>query len=231
MKSKYSTLDNGAKSYVLAGELHPVVLRPKAFSSTLAFTGAPLDYPAFDADYLARLKDGDHETERHFTSYFSNAIWLKLRNRVRVRHLIDEIRQETFARVLTYLRSGKPIQHPERFGGFVLAVCNNIMLEVLRAEFSHRQTNEDVVDAPDLRVRFASDMVTEERKQAVREVLSDMPEKDRALLSMVFLEEDERTEICKRFAVDGNYLRVLLHRAKERFRETVRRRGLDTILQ
>ncbi len=190
-----------------------------------------MDYPAFDADYLTRLKDGDYETERHFTSYFSNAIWLKLRNRVRVRHLIDEIRQETFARVLTYLRSGKPIQYPERFGGFVLAVCNNVMLEVLRAEFAHRQTNEDVVDAPDLRVRFASDMVTEERKQAVREVLSDMPEKDRALLSMVFLEEDERTEICKRFAVDGNYLRVLLHRAKERFRETVRKRGLDTILQ
>ena len=231
MKSKHSTLEICARSYALAGEIRPVVLRPKTFSSTLALTGATLDYPAFDADYLTRLKDGDHETERHFTSYFSNAIWLKLRNRVRVRHLIDEIRQETFARVLTYLRSGKPIQHPERFGGFVLAVCNNVMLEVLRAEFSHRQTNEDVVDAPDLRVRFASDMVTEERKQAVREVLSDMPEKDRALLSMVFLEEDERTEICKRFAVDGNYLRVLLHRAKERFRETVRRRGLDTILQ
>jgi RNA polymerase sigma-70 factor, ECF subfamily len=231
MKSKHSTLDTCAGSYALAGELRPVVLRPKTFSSTLALTGATLDYPAFDADYLTRLKDGDHVTERHFTSYFSNAIWLKLRNRVRVRHLIDEIRQETFTRVLTYLRSGKPIQHPERFGGFVLAVCNNVMLEVLRAEFSHRQTTEDVVDAPDLRVRFASDMVTEERKQAVREVLSDMPEKDRALLSMVFLEEDERTEICKRFAVDGNYLRVLLHRAKERFRETVRRRGLDTILQ
>ena len=105
------------------------------------------------------------------------------------------------------------------------------MLEVMRAEFTHRQTNDTMIDPPDHRVRFASDMVTEERKQAVREVLSDMPEKDRTLLSMVFLEEDERAKICKRFAVDGNYLRVLLHRAKEKFREIVRRRGLDTILQ
>jgi RNA polymerase sigma-70 factor (ECF subfamily) len=231
MKTTHATLHSCGKSYPLAGEIRPVVLRPKAFSSTLAITGATLDYPAFDADYLTRLKDGDHETERHFTSYFSNAIWLKLRNRVRVQHLIEEIRQETFARVLSYLRSGKPIQHPERFGGFVLAVCNNVMLEVMRAEFTHRQTNDKMIDPPDHRVRFASDMVTEERKQAVREVLSDMPEKDRTLLSMVFLEEDERAEICKRFAVDGNYLRVLLHRAKEKFRETVRRRGLDTILE
>lgn len=231
MKSKHSILHTSGRSCALAVKARPVVLRPQGFSSTLAFTGAHLDYPVFDANYVLGLKDGDPETERHFTSYFSNAIWLKLRNRVRVRHLMEEIRQETFTRVLSYLRSGKTIQHPERFGGFVLAVCNNVMLEVLRSEFTHRQTNEGVVDPPDLRVRFASDMVTEERKRAVREVLSDMPEKDRTLLSMVFLEEDERAEICKRFSVDGNYLRVLVHRAKEKFRETVRRRGLDTILQ
>jgi RNA polymerase sigma-70 factor (ECF subfamily) len=190
-----------------------------------------LDYAAFDADYLSRLKHGDPETERHFIAYFSNAIWLKLRNRVRARHLIDEIRQETFARVLKYLQSGKPIQYPERFGGFVQAVCNNVMLEVLRAEFVYQQPGETPIDPPDRRVRFDVDIVTEERKQAVREILSEMPEKDGALLRMVFLEEGERSEICKRFQVDGNYLRVLLHRAKERFREAVRRKGFDAMLQ
>jgi RNA polymerase sigma-70 factor, ECF subfamily len=47
----------------------------------------------------------------------------------------------------------------------------------------------------------------------------------------VFLEEGERSEICERLKVDGDYLRVLLHRAKERFREAVRRRGFDEMLQ
>jgi len=190
-----------------------------------------LEYAAFDADYLARLRHGDPQTEQHFFAYFSNTIWLKLRNRVRTAHLIDEIRQETFVRVLKHLQSGKPIQYPERFGGFVLAVCNNVMLEVLRSEFTHRQTSEEPIDPPDLRVRFDIDMVTEERKQAVGEILSDMPEKDRTLLKMVFLEEGERSEICKRFKVDGDYLRVLVHRAKERFRETVRRKGFDAMLK
>ena len=190
-----------------------------------------MDNTAFDADYLARLKHGDPETEQHFISYFSNAIWLKLRSRVRARHLIDEIRQETFARVLKYLQSGKPIQYPERFGGFVQAVCTNVMLEVMRSEFTHRQVGDAPVDPPDHRVKFASDLVTEERKSAVREILSEMPEKDRNLLRMVFLEEGERSEICERLHVDGNYLRVLLHRAKERFREAVRKRGFDAMLQ
>ena len=204
---------------------------PQRFSSTLTFTGALLDYTAFDADYLVRLKNGDPETEQHFISYFSNAIWLKLRNRIRARHLIDEIRQETFARVLKYLQSGKPIQYPERFGGFVQAICTNVMLEVLRSESPYRQTDERREDPPDERVKFSSDVVTEERKQAVREVLDEMEEKDRTILKMVFLDEGDRAEVCKHLKVDGDYLRVLLYRAKERFRETVRRKGFDKFLQ
>lgn len=231
MKPKHSTIARCSKPRAISSELGHVVLRPRGFSSTLALTGEKLDFAAFDADYLARLKGGDPQTEQHFTAYFSNTIWLKLRNRVRTRHLIDEIRQETFVRVLKYLQSGKTIQYPERFGGFVQAVCNNVMLEVMRSEFTHRQSSEEPVDPPDQRVRFDIDIVTEERKRAVRDVLSDMPEKDRSLLRMVFLEEGDRAEICKRFKVDGDYLRVLLHRAKERFRETVRRKGFDAKLQ
>ena len=231
MKTQHKNVIACRKSRPVAVQVRRVALRPQHLSSTLVATGAALDHAAFDADYLARLTHGDPETERHFFSYFYNAIWLKLRNRVRARHLIDEIRQETFTRVLSYLKSGKTIQYPERFGGFVQAVCTNVMLEMLRSESSHPQAGENPVDPPDHRVKFASELVTEERKRAVREVLDGMPDKDQTLLRMVFLEESDRSEICKRFDVDGNYLRVLLHRAKEKFRETVRRRGLDEVLK
>jgi RNA polymerase sigma-70 factor (ECF subfamily) len=231
MRTKELTVPICGRTRTISAESDQSELRPQSFFSTLTLTGARLDYAAFDADYLVRLKHGDPETERHFASYFSIAIGLKLRSRVRARHLIDEIRQETFARVLSYLRSGKPIQYPERFGGFVQAVCQNVMLEVLRCESSHPQAGETPIDPPDHRVKFASDMVTEERKSAVREILSEMPEKDRTLLKMVFLEEGERSEICRRLKVDAGYLRVLLHRAKERFREAVRKKGFDAILQ
>ena len=201
---------------------------PQRFSSTLTSTGALLDFAAFDADYLARLKHGDPETERHFFSYFSNAIWLKLRNRVRAWHLIDEIRQETFARVFTHLQAGKPIQY---LAGFVQGVCNNVMLEVLRTESPYRQTDDARMDPPDHRVKFDRDIVNEELKQAVRDVLFEMPEKDRMILKMAFLDEGDRSEICEKFNVDADYLRVLIHRAKERFREIVRKKGLDAVLQ
>ena len=78
---------------------------------------------------------------------------------------------------------------------------------------------------------FDRDIVTEELKQAVRDVLFEMPEKDRMILKMAFLDEGERSEICEKFNVDADYLRVLIHRAKERFREIVRKKGLDAVLQ
>ena len=198
---------------------------------TLTLTRMPLDHADFDAGYLTRLKSGDIETEHHFEAYFSNVIWLKLRNRVRARHLIDEIRQETFTRVINFLKSGKIIQYPERFGAFVLSTCNNVMLETLRSESQQLRPPGHLGEPLDERVRFDADVVTEERKRMVRDVLAAMPEKDSELLKMVFLEEGDRSAISKHFSVDNDYLRVLLHRAKERFREVVKKKGVAAGLQ
>jgi RNA polymerase sigma-70 factor (ECF subfamily) len=46
-----------------------------------------------------------------------------------------------------------------------------------------------------------------------------MPEQDGALLRALFLEHRHRDDICKEHGVSREYLRVLLHRAKERFRK------------
>jgi RNA polymerase sigma-70 factor (ECF subfamily) len=45
-----------------------------------------------------------------------------------------------------------------------------------------------------------------------------MNEKDRQLLRRVFLEEEDKDQVCREFQIDRNYLRVLLHRARLRFR-------------
>src|SRR5260370_13887240 len=150
------------------------VLSLQHSSSTLTLTRMPLDHAEFDAGYLARLKTGDKQTEQHFEAYFSNVIWLKLRNRVRARHLIDEIRQETFTRVINYLKSDKIIQYPERFGAFVLSVCNNVMLEVLRKESEQLRPPGNLREPTDERVRFDADIVTEERKRMVLDVHAAM---------------------------------------------------------
>jgi RNA polymerase sigma-70 factor (ECF subfamily) len=172
---------------------------------------------SFDADYIQKLIAGDHETERHFATYFGELLWIKLRNRVHSPQLMEDIRQETFLRVLRNIRSGG-LEHPERLGAYVNSVSNNVMLESFRSESRFCEIADEGSAMIDPRDGAHESFVTNERKQQVAAVLGEMPEKDRSLLKAVFLEEQDKDEVCRRFGIDRGYLRVLLHRARTKFR-------------
>jgi RNA polymerase sigma-70 factor (ECF subfamily) len=138
---------------------------------------------------------------------------------LRSAQLIEDLRQETFLRVLTALRRKGGLEFPERLGAFVNTVCQNLLFELYRSESRTQSGLPDHLDIPDARASAESLLVTEERKRQVRQVLEDLPAKDRDLLYMVFYEETDKGEICRRFKVDHEYLRVLVHRAKARFRK------------
>ncbi|HEX8881821.1 MAG TPA: hypothetical protein VF749_17385, partial [Candidatus Acidoferrum sp.] len=42
--------------------------------------------------------------------------------------------------------------------------------------------------------------------------------RDRELLRAVFFEERDKDAVCREIGVDRNYLRVLVHRAKDKFK-------------
>lgn len=179
----------------------------------------------FDNDYLVRLRQGDAATERHFVLHFSNAIRMSLRYRLRSWQLIDDIRQETFLRVLNFLRSDKSMDHPERLGAYVHSVSINVMMELLRASTRHPAMPDDAHHLVDRSMNPEGEVVSRERKDLVRHILEELPEKDRRILRAVFLEDLEKAEVCRRFDVNRDYLRVLVHRAKIRFREALDKGG------
>src|SRR5713226_6349926 len=146
----------------------------------------------FDNGNLARLRDGDPETERHFVTHFSNVIRLSLRYRLRSWQLIDDIRQETFLRVLNFLRSDRSLDHPERLGAYVHSVSMNVMMEMLRASTRHPPIPEGAQNVPDGRVSPERGVVTRECKDLVREVLAELSDKDQQILRSIFLEETDK---------------------------------------
>ena len=125
-------------------------------------------------------------------------------------------RQETLLRTLRIVRN-KGVVHPERFGPFVCGICNNVMKELIRDEMRYDSSASEC-DSADERVDLEVPLVTQQRRRQVDSILDELPERDRELLRMFFLEECDKSEICKRFKVGEDYLRVLLHRAKSRFR-------------
>jgi RNA polymerase sigma-70 factor (ECF subfamily) len=182
----------------------------------------------FDEGYLTRLRAGDTETERHFVLHFSNAIRLSLRYRLRSLQLVDDVRQETFQRVLSFLRSDKSMGRPEKLESYVHSVSINVMLELLRASAREPSTPDDAHQLTESGATPESEvMIPRERKDLVLGVLEELPEKDRRILRAVFLEDIDKDEVCRRFDVNRDYLRVLVHRAKLRFREALHKGGRD----
>jgi DNA-directed RNA polymerase specialized sigma24 family protein len=88
----------------------------------------------FNATYVHSLRQRDPATEEHFVSHFSPMLLRKLRKHLRSTELAYDLRQETFLRVLTVLRSDRRIREPERFEFFVLGVCNNLLHETYRQQ-------------------------------------------------------------------------------------------------
>ncbi len=174
---------------------------------------------SFDAAYVERLAAGDPAVVEHFSEYFGELIFIKLRARQYSRHTIDDIRQETFLRVFQVLRKDG-LRQPERIGAFVNTVCNNIALEFGRAG-SRITFLEEAPDAPDEAIDSERKMIEQERRVHLRNVIARMPARNQKLLRAVFLEERPPDEVCDELGVDRGYLRVLLFRARTQLREAV----------
>ncbi|MEZ5284775.1 MAG: sigma-70 family RNA polymerase sigma factor [Vicinamibacterales bacterium] len=173
----------------------------------------------FDQAYVDRLIGGDPETERHFARYFGDLLTLKLRTRLRSPALVEDARQETFRRVLTTLKEKKGLASAGSLGAFVNGVCNNVLFETYRAGGRSDQLPEDHDPPDEGKTTVESGLISAEQRDQVRKALAALPEREREILRWVFFEERDKDEICRELNVDRNYLRVLVHRAKARFRE------------
>ncbi|MFZ0662894.1 MAG: sigma-70 family RNA polymerase sigma factor [Acidobacteriaceae bacterium] len=174
----------------------------------------------FDASYVNKLRSGDARVESHFVSYFSELIQLKLRSRLSSIEAIEDVRQETFARVIGLLRTEGGVRQADRLGAFVNSICNNVLLEHYRAKRVNEARLEDepettfVTRGPSaLRMLEAT-----ETTRVVRQILNRLTERDRNLLQAVLLDERDKDEVCAEFGVTREYLRVLVHRAKQSFK-------------
>jgi RNA polymerase sigma-70 factor, ECF subfamily len=181
--------------------------------------GYSVNFATFDASYVNKLRAGDASTEQHFITYFSELILLKLRSRLRNQEQIEDVKQETFSRTFSLIRSEGGLRHAERLGPLVNSICNNVLMEQYRSsnriESLEDETAERLVET---RPNALSRVISDDTRKVVRRVLDGLNERDRSLLQAVFLEERDKDEVCTELGVDRDYLRVLLHRAKASFR-------------
>jgi len=178
-------------------------------------------YP-FDEEYLRRLGAHDPVTEAHFHAYFSERLRITLRARGVDIATIDDVRQETFYRVWQAIQSGS-VNNPQGFGSYVHAVCKNVLSESRRHDSRNQHDSLEFNDVPDEKLDLEDLIQLRENRELIRTILDELPERDKHLLLARFFEDRDNEEVCGDFGVDRDYLRVLFHRAINRFGELYRK--------
>ena len=176
-----------------------------------------MDFFRFDKIYLDKLRASDPEKQGHFASYFGKFLRIRFRARKLPADVIDDLVQDTLLRVIIKVHKGE-VRQPECFGAFVNSVSNNVLWEHFRQASKNSHGDSEAVEVPDKVMDLDGLLVTQETIEHVRRVLDQLPEKDRRILKRLFFDEEDKDLICKEFGVDREYLRVLVLRAKRKFR-------------
>ncbi len=179
--------------------------------------GQLLQFHSFDDDYLSRLREGDFPTQEHFRKYFTAMMKVKLRSRLKSPDAIEDVQQETFARFYMALHEGK-IREPKSLGSYVNSMCNNILKESWRADPVISLDSGDTPEPPAAPFDVSKIIDDGQVAQKIQNVIEQLPERDRRVLRAVFFEERDKDEVCRELGVTRDNLRLLLHRAKQKFK-------------
>jgi RNA polymerase sigma-70 factor (ECF subfamily) len=175
-------------------------------------------YP-FDDEYVRRLRGGDRVTEDHFFRFFRERLMMKLRHNVRPPIEAEDLCQRVFIIALRKIEKGEGPEDGRKLAAWMHGICSNVIHEFHREqERRHDQLDvdrDDVPVDPDQYERLLQIRLI----KLVRETIAALSPKDAQILTAVFLREEDRDAVCKRFNVDRQYLRVLVHRALQHFKE------------
>lgn len=182
----------------------------------------------FAADLAARIAQGDAAAEHALVERYGRGLRCLLWQITRDVELAADLYQETFLLVLEKLRASK-IEQPARLAGYMCGIARRLVIGDSRKKV-RRATNPDsehiATVADDGAGPFAQ-VSDEQIAYNVRRLLDELPmERDRQILKMFYLEETEKTEICKVLEITAEHFNRVIFRAKGRFRELLEKTEL-----
>jgi RNA polymerase sigma-70 factor, ECF subfamily len=127
---------------------------------------------------------------------------------------VDDLVQESLARFIK-AEQKQQIRNVEEFGAFLNGVCRNVILEHRRRTRREPALDPDIV-IPDTGVRPDAEIY--ELRNAIDHGLAELADRDRTILQALYLDGKDKDVICKEWNMSDAQFRVVLFRAKERFR-------------
>jgi RNA polymerase sigma-70 factor (ECF subfamily) len=173
--------------------------------------------PPNDIELVANIQNGHTQSEAALYEKYSAKVYYLALKESRSPHDAEDIRAETFLRVLQAIRANQ-VRSPSSLPSFILAVTRNVLREL----YAHRTRAGETVEAGEAGLSAPSHerlFLDHEVQIAVRNTLERLKPRERAVLRMHFYDELPTEEIARRTAIAPERVRLVKSRALKHFRE------------
>ena len=135
-------------------------------------------------------------------------------------HHAEEIMQDTFLRAYKKLPT---LKNPNQFAGWLHVIANRLCIDWMRSQKSVMQSLEDTpveeIEESSYTYHISEQRLTERTEhyhELVKRLLEKLPENERAVVTLFYLDEMSTREIGRFMGVSVNTITSRLHRARKR---------------
>ena len=181
--------------------------------------------PSIGAELVLRIQRGDESGMEDLYRLFARGIRFYLCRQLGVQELDDKV-HDTFLIVVQAIRRGD-LREPDRLMGFVRTVVRRQVAAHIdqvvhsRRDELHLDVGVRVVDG---RRNPEQNMAFQQKVDFMLEILNQLSERDREILTRFYLHEETQEEICQEMNLTETQFRLLKSRAKARFGELGKRK-------
>jgi len=171
-------------------------------------------------ELVERIRSEKIDGMEELYQLFSRGIRFYLCRQLGPQELDDKV-HDTFVVVVQAIRRGE-LREPERLMGFVRTIVRRqVAAHIDRVVHNRREQAEfdSTVRVPDPRGNPEEAAIFRQRIGLIRQVLGELSERDREILTRFYIEEQSQDQICSEMGLTETQFRLLKSRAKARFGE------------
>lgn len=178
-----------------------------------------------DSDLVVRVEEGDKVAEDQIYRKYSDRLYFLALSELHSREDAEDVRSETFIRVIQAVRQGK-LRKPESLGSFVVGIGMNVIRELRRQRFGAESIEDD---DPALASETSPEdaFLDQEVKSSIAETVKYLKPREQEFLRMYYYEELPLPEIAAALGIKQERLRLIKSRALQRFRKIHQNRRND----
>ena len=173
-----------------------------------------------DVQLIRKILSGDDAAFSILVEKYQKSVHALAWRKIQDFHYAEEIMQDTFLRAYRKLPT---LKNPDQFAGWLHVIANRLCIDWMRSQKSVMKSLEDTpveeVEESSYTHHISEQRMTERTEhyhELVKRLLEKLPEKERAVVTLYYLDEMSTREIGRSMGVSVNTITSRLHRARKR---------------